>query len=179
LRLRGFMMAQREITQTDEAPMRASRRRTTVLAGLLLIGGSAAAQPVVYPAGGQTPEQQAKDQAECNAWAQQSTGVDPLAIAQQSTSTPAPTGGSGQRAKGALGGAAAGAVIGGIADKDVGESAAIGAVVGTIGGGMRQRRQQQQQQSAYQAQQQQAQQALDTYQRAVNACMQGRNYVVN
>jgi hypothetical protein len=153
--------------------------RAAALAVLLCAGGSVVAQPVVYPAVGQTPEQQAKDQAECNAWAQQTTGVDPVAIAQQSASTPAPTGGSGQRVKGALGGAAAGAVIGGIADKDVGESAAIGAVVGTIGGGMRQRRQQQQQQSAYQAQQQQAQQALDTYQRAANACMQGRNYVVN
>lgn len=146
---------------------------------LLIHVPSVAAQAIVYPAGGQSPQQQATDQAECNAWAQQSTGVDPVAIAQQSASQPAPSGGSGQRARGALGGAAAGAAIGAIADKDVGESAAIGAVVGTLGGGRRQRQQQEQQQQQYQAQQQQAQQALDTYTRAVNACMQGRNYVVN
>jgi hypothetical protein len=157
----------------------AIRFRCAALAAALLAAGAVAAQSVVYPAGGQTPQQQAKDQAECNAWAQQTTGIDPVAVAQQSASQPAPSGGTGQRARGALGGAAAGALIGGIADKDVGESAAIGAVVGTIGGGRRQRQQQEQQTAQYQAQQQQAQQALDTYTRAVNACMQGRNYVVN
>ena len=35
----------------------------------------------VYPAKGQTPEQQAKDEQECYAWAQQQTGVDPTAKA--------------------------------------------------------------------------------------------------
>jgi hypothetical protein len=158
-----------------------TRLRCAAFAAAILAAGAppVVAQSVVYPAGGQTPEQQAKDQAECNAWAQQTTGVDPAVVAQQAASQPAPTGGQGQRARGALGGAAAGALIGGITDSDVGEAAAVGAVVGTIGGGRRQRQQQEQQQAQYQAQQQQAQQAIDAYVRAVNACMQGRNYVVN
>jgi len=133
-------------------------------------------QSIVYPAGGQSPQQQQKDQSECNAWAQQSTGIDPVAIAQ-SANQPQAAAPSGGRARGALGGAAAGAAIGAIAG-DTGEGAAIGAVVGTLGGGMRQRRQQQAQQSQQQANQQQNQAALDTYTRAVNACMQGRNYTI-
>lgn len=151
------------------------RRFAFVLAASFLCVG-VSGQSIVYPAAGQTPEQQQKDQAECNTWAQQTTGIDPLVIAQNASQpqAAAPTGG---RARGALGGAAAGAAIGAIAG-DTGEGAAIGAVVGTLGGGMRQRRQQQSQQSQQQANQQQNQAALDTYTRAVNACMQGRHYTI-
>jgi hypothetical protein len=144
---------------------------------LTVLGSEASAQLIVYPAQGQSPEQQAKDQSECNAWAQQTTGVDPLVIAQQQ-SQPAPAQKQGGRARGAVGGAAAGAAVGAIAG-DTGEGAAIGAVVGTMAGGMRQRRQNQEQESAAQAQAQRSQAALDTYARAVKTCMQGRNYTVN
>lgn len=140
----------------------------------------AMAQPsIVYPAAGQSPQQQAKDQGECNAWAQTTTGVNPTVIAQQMANQPAPTGPQGSRVRGALGGAAAGAIIGEVASNDAGKGAAIGAVVGTMAGGRRERQRAEQQQAAAQGQQQQAQQALDTYNRAVNACMQGRQYVIN
>src|SRR5262245_19951915 len=151
--------------------------RHGVIALLLSIGVIASAQQIVYPAKGQSPEQQAKDQSECNAWAQQTTGVDPLVIAQQQ-SQPAPAQKQGGRARGALGGAAAGAAVGAIAG-DTGEGAAIGAAVGTMGGGIRQRRQNKEQESATQAQASQSQAALDTYARAVKTCMQGRGYTVN
>src|SRR4030095_5782057 len=103
---------------------------------LTVLGIEASAQSIVYPAQGQSAEQQAKDHSECNAWAQQTTGVDPLVIAQQQ-SQPAAAEKQGGRARGALCGAAAGAAGCGIAG-DTGEGAAIGAVVGTMGGGMRQ-----------------------------------------
>ena len=46
-------------------------------------------QPIVYPAKGQTPEQQQKDTAECNGWAKQTTGIDPVALAQRPAALPA------------------------------------------------------------------------------------------
>ena len=41
---------------------------------------------VVFPAKGQTPQQQAQDEGECYAWSKQQTGIDPFAAP-----TPAPT----------------------------------------------------------------------------------------
>lgn len=40
---------------------------------------SAAQQPIAYPAKGQSAQQQ-KDIAECQAWAQQSTGISPATV---------------------------------------------------------------------------------------------------
>jgi hypothetical protein len=139
---------------------------------------SLAQQPIVYPAKGQTPEQQKKDTGECNAWATQTTGIDPVALAQQSASQPAPTGPQGERVRGAARGAAAGAVIGEIANDDAGQGAATGAVVGAVAGGARQRRGAQAHQQQQQQAQQQTQQALATYNRAVAACLDGRGYTI-
>ena len=138
-----------------------------------LAGAAQAQQSIVYPAQGQSADQQAKDQAECNAWATQSTGIDPVAVAQQASQPPPPAQPTGQRVRGAARGALAGAAIGGIAG-DTSQGAGIGAVVGTVAGGRRARQQQADQQNAYAAQQQQT---LATYQRAVAACMEGRHYV--
>ena len=71
-----------------------------------------AQQQIIYPSKGQTQEQQNKDQGECYMWAKQQTGVDPVALAQQSANQPAPTGPQGERVKGAAGGAVAGTAIG-------------------------------------------------------------------
>jgi hypothetical protein len=159
--------------------MRRSEVCSKLLAGLLLACAciAQAQQPIIYPAKGQTAEQQAKDSGECNAWAQQTTGVDPVAVGQQASSQPAPTGPQGERARGAARGAAGGAVIGAIAG-DAGKGAAIGAVTGTMVGGSRQRRSGRAQQEQAQQSQQQTQQALATYQRAVAACMEGRGYLL-
>lgn len=129
--------------------------------------------PIIYPAGGQTPEQQQKDQGECQAWATQTTGVDPAALA---AAPPPPTSsGGGERVAGAARGALGGLAIGAIAG-DAGEGAAIGAVVGTMAGGRRARHNQAAQQQAGQAQ---TQQQLDTWYRAIGACMTARNYTVS
>lgn len=149
-----------------------------LLAASLLAGaGAQAQQPIIYPAKGQTPDQQNKDQGECYAWAKQTTGVDPLAVANQGASAPPPSGPQGERAKGAVGGAAAGAVIGAIAG-DTGKGAAIGAATGVMAGGAKQRRGAQAQAQQQQAQQQQTQGALSNYNRAYSACLEGRGYTI-
>ena len=120
--------------------------------------------PIVYPAKGQSTEQQAKDKTECDTWAKQNTGIDPAAVA----ATPPPAapaadesnkGPKGERLRGAARGAAAGAVVGEIADDDASEGAKIGAAAGVVAGGRQSRKneaqaQQQAQQSAADAQKQ-------------------------
>jgi hypothetical protein len=97
-------------------------------------------QPVIYPANGQSAEQQAVDRDECYAWASRQTGYDPVQALQQqqallalqarqaASAAPPP---SGQVVGGAAGGAAGGALIGAVAG-NAGRGAAIGASVGAI-----------------------------------------------
>jgi hypothetical protein len=133
-----------------------------------------AQQPIIYPAGGQSPEQQQKDQGECQVWATQSTGVDPAVLAQTPPPATGSSTGGGERVKGAARGAVGGAAIGAIAG-DTGEGAAIGAVAGTMAGGRRAR---QNQAAVQQSSQTQVQQQMDTWNRAVSACMTARNYTI-
>ena len=136
---------------------------------------AAAQQPIVYPAKGQSAQQQSQDEGQCYAWAKQSTGIDPAVVA--SSPPPQQTGpavGGGQRVGGAARGAAGGAAVGAIAG-DAGKGAAAGAVVGTMAGGRRARQQQAAQQQQAHAQQQGA---IQTYDRAYGACMEGRGYTI-
>jgi hypothetical protein len=134
-----------------------------------------AQQPIVYPAKGQSAQQQKKDEGECYVWAKQNTGVDPAALAAAPPPAPSgPAAGGGERAKGAARGAVGGAAIGAIAG-DAGAGAGIGAVAGTMAGGRNAR---QNQTKAQQQAQGQQQQQINTYHRAYGACMQGRGYTV-
>ena len=137
---------------------------------------AAAQQPIIYPARGQSPQKQNTDPAECQLWAKQTTGVDPVAIAQQAgqpTAQPA----QGGAIKGAAGGAALGAAVGAIAG-NAGKGAAIGAVTGTAAGGLRQRRINQAAAQQQQGGEQYVSQQMSTFNRAVGACMTGRGYTV-
>ena len=137
------------------------------LACVLTLGiavASWAAHPYVYPAKGQTAEQQQKDQYECHQWAVQQTGFDPSQPVEQSV----PRGS-------ALGGAARGAAlgaVGGAIGGDAGKGAAIGAAVGGLGTVMRDRQANEAQQQAYSA-------SSASYDRAYGVCLQGRGYTVN
>ncbi len=132
------------------------------------------AQPVIYPAKGQSPQQQQRDEGECYGWAKGNTGIDPAAVAAQPPPPSGSTVGSGDRARGAARGAVGGAAIGAIAG-DTGKGAAIGAAAGTMAGGHRARQNQAaQQQGAQQAKQDQ----INTFYRAYGACMEGRGYTV-
>ena len=143
------------------------RTNLIALACVLTFGiavGSWAAHPYVYPAKGQTAEQQQKDQWECHQWAVKQTGFDPSQPVEQSVPRHSAMGGA---ARGAALGAAAGAIGG-----DAGKGAAIGAAVGGLGTIMRDRR-------ANEAQQQAYNNSSADYDRAYGACLRGRGYTVN
>lgn len=153
--------------------------RLTLCALCLNVIGVASGQ-YVYPAKGQSAEQQKQDDYECHNWAVGQTGVDPakpVAAAPAPAPAPAP-----QPSGGRVRGAAAGAVVAGIADEDVGK----GAAVGMVAGGAAQRSQRRQQARAQEQQAAQQQQAVSTqqqqnsaaYQKAKAACLEGRGYTV-
>ena len=144
---------------------------------MLALGCSVAAQqPIIYPAKGQSPQRQQSDTADCQLWAKQTTGVDPVVLAQQASQSGAPPP-QGQVLKGAAGGAAPGAADGAIAG-DAGKGATVGAIVGTAAGGIRKHRTQQAAAAQSRSNQQQVSQQLATYNRATAACMTGRWYTV-
>ncbi len=132
----------------------------------------ALAQQFVYPAKGQSTQQQQKDEGECYTWAVKQSGFDPAKPPpqQQAAKTTATGTTPGAGVRGAAGGALVGAVAG-----DAGAGAAAGAVVA--------RSQSRRQNAATAQQQQQQQQASTTQQQAAfgkarAACLEGRGYTV-
>jgi hypothetical protein len=129
-----------------------------VLGGCATAGAPPSQRDVaVYPAKGQTADQQARDMHECTAWAQQQSNFDP--------GTDTAKGAGMGLALGALGGAALGAAAGAIAGSP-GTGAAVGAVVGggtgaAIGGT-----------KGYGS-------GKEGYDKAYAACMTGRGYSVS
>jgi len=127
--------------------------------------------PMVYPAQGQSPDQQSRDRYECHTWAVQQSGFDPstgASVAQPSTQQ----GSLGKETlRGGARGAAAGAAIGAIAG-DAGTGAAIGAAAG----GMKRRFQQKDANAA--AASSASNEAANNYNRALGACLTGRGYSV-
>ena len=148
----------------------------------------------VYPARGQSPQQEESDKGQCYGWAVQQTGFNPAdpqvaGPPPPPSYSPQPQAPQGGMFRGAMGGAALGAA-GGAIGGNAGEGAAIGAGVGGLFGMMRRRRymeeqqqmqqQQWQQQQGYMAQQQNAlAQGRGNYNRAFSACMTARGYTVN
>jgi len=119
----------------------------------------------VYPQKGQSAEQQARDEAECQRWAQNQTGFDPMRAPGSSKS--ALGGAVGGGARGAAMGAAVGAISG-----NAGRGAKMGAVGGGMMGGMRTRSNNRQRESSQQS-------AHDDFVRAYRACMGGRSYTIS
>jgi hypothetical protein len=151
-------------------------RRWIAAAVALCIATGTFAQQFVYPAKGQSPEQQKKDDYECHQWAVQQTGFDPTKPPPQTaTAAKPPTTATGTTPGAGVRGAARGAVVGEIVSDDPGAGAAAGAVAARS----QSRRQnaaaaqQQQQAAAQQTQQKQAQ-----YGKARAACLEGRGYTV-
>jgi hypothetical protein len=152
------------------------QRIVWMLALTAALVGDAGAQQFVYPAKGQSPEQQKTDEAACYTWAVQQSKFDPAnpPPAQQAAQAPTtPTGASpGAGARGAARGAVVGEIAGG---ENTGTAAAAGAVAAR-GQSRRQNRgaaqQAQQQQQAGTQQQQQA------FAKARAACLEGRGYTV-
>jgi len=135
----------------------------------------AGAQQFVYPAKGQTPQQQKSDEAACYTWAVQQTGFDPAKPPPQQAAAAPPTTATGTTPGAGVRGAARGAVVGEVVGGDAGAGAAAGAVAAR-GQSRRQNaaatgQAQQQQQGA--SQQQQA-----AFAKARAACLEGRGYTV-
>ncbi len=153
----------------------------TAALSLALAARGHAQDLMVYPAQGQSPEQQKKDEFECYSWAKQQSGFDPMAMPQATTPPPQQQGRQASPLGGAARGAAVGAV-GGAIGGNAGKGAAIGAATGALFGGMRLNQQRQQQQQAQrQWEQQQAaqyQQNRGAYNRAHAVCLEGRGYTV-
>lgn len=145
----------------------------------------------VFPADGQTQEQQSRDEAECYGWAVNNTGSDPFELSRQAQQQQqqadaarkqAQRVGEGAGAGGAVAGAAAGALIGQIVSSDPGRGAAWGAGAGLIGG-RRARRQAQAQATAQverESGRQQAitQQQIDSFKNAFAVCLEAKGYMV-
>jgi hypothetical protein len=142
------------------------------VAGLLALdlASTAHAQsaPIVYPAAGQSMEQQGRDESECRNLATQQTGVYP------NQAPPAYYGNSSQQGAPVARGAARGAVVGEAVGGDAGKGAAVGATAGVI------RKNQARRQEAQVNEQAAAQYQADVgrYNQAFAVCMQGRGYAV-
>jgi hypothetical protein len=130
------------------------------------------AEPEVYPAKGQTSQQQERDQFECHEWATKDTGVDPVALAEEKLAgSPASDKG------GAAGGAAVGAMRG-AAEGNAAGGAARGFGVGRMVSVLRAKRQLRERQSAAAQNEATVGEQLDRYGRAYAACLTGRGYSV-
>jgi OmpA family protein len=171
-------MGQAMTERVVETLMSTSRAITLAMVAILICGSALAAAPIIYPAKGQTAEQQNRDQYECHQWAVQQTGFDPsnpssTSQASASNQRQGPLLGKGSQPnalRGGARGAALGAVGGAIAG-DAGKGAAAGAAVGGLGGAIRRRDQANTAGAS-------APSGLDSYNRAMAACMTGRGYSV-
>ena len=136
----------------------------------------------VFPSQGQSQEQMDRDKVECQIWARNQTGFDPLATPRATAPAPAREAAQGGVLRGGARGAAAGAVGGAILG-DAGRGAALGAATGALFGGMRRSDQRRREEKAKEqwAQQEVAQHvhARDQFNRAFKACLTGKGYTVN
>ena len=135
-------------------PMKNGRLVTAAMAAIVVVAGMAQAGPpslstnpgnlAIFPAKGQSPEQQKADESAAYDWAAKQTGWDPYqakAVLDQQSHAAAESANAarGGAVKGAAGGALAGVAIGAIAG-DAGKGAAIGATSLGLTGGVRSRR---------------------------------------
>jgi hypothetical protein len=137
---------------------------------------------IVFPSRGQSQAQMERDKVECQIWARQQTGFDPLQTPVASTPPPSAGAPQGGLIRGGARGAAVG-VVGGAIAGDAGRGAAIGAGTGALIGGMRRSDQLRQENEA---QRQWTQQeaaahasARDRFNRAYRTCLEGKGYAVN
>jgi len=154
--------------------MRINAQRVTALIIAATFAAGASAQQFIYPAKGQSPAQQTKDEGECHTWAVQQSKYDPTKPPQQTAAAKPPTTATGTTPGAGVRGAARGAVVGGVMG-DAGAGAAAGAVAAR-GQSRRQNAAQAQQQQQAATQQNQA--GMNAYQKARSACLEGRGYTV-
>ena len=146
---------------------------TVVLVTALV--GPAGAQQYVYPAKGQSPQQQKSDESACYQWAVQQTGFDPAKPPPVAATPAQPTTATGTAPGAGVRGAARGAVVGEIVADDAGAGAAVGAVAAR---GQSRRQNAAANQSAQQQQAAATQQQQANFGRARATCLEGRGYTI-
>ncbi|MGI9285284.1 MAG: hypothetical protein ACR2P1_07835 [Pseudomonadales bacterium] len=131
---------------------------------------------IVYPNQGQDAEQQGQDEYQCYGWAKGQSGFDPMAKPTTSAPPPKEEAKKGGLARGALRGAAVGALI------DGSSGAKKGAGAGAVMGGARRADQNRGQAKAEEQWEQEQvaeyQRNRSSYNRAYAACLEGRGYTV-
>jgi hypothetical protein len=159
------------------------KMKYSVVVGILVVAASSSANLalagdlIVFPANGQSEEQLEQDKFACYGWAKNQTGFDPMAIPKATTPPPSNEKKSGGALRGAIGGAALGAIIG-----DRSKAARQGAAAGALVGGVRQSSANTATEKAN-AQWEQEQAAnyannRNHYNRAYGACLEGKGYSV-
>ena len=140
------------------------------------------AHHVIFPAKGQTSEQQEKDEHDAYDWACEQTGWDPYkahdALMEQSKETQEAAGKTrgaafGGAARGALLGLAVGAIAG-----ESGEGAAIGAAAGGLGKGMRSQKSRSQLQTSQAGSEKEYKAKFAEWDKHFVAAMKGKGYTI-
>lgn len=140
------------------------------------------AKHVIFPAKGQTPEQQKADETAAYEWATQQTGWDPYdaagkTAAKSEAAGQAAASSKGGAVKGAAGGALLGVVVGSIAG-EAGKGAAMGAAAGGLTGGVRSRRAKSQAEKTEKAVTATYAEQFANWDRHFVAAMEGKGYTV-
>jgi len=144
-------------------------------AGLAAI--ASAQDLMVFPNDGQNKEQQQQDEYTCYNWAKGETNFDPMAVPTATAPPPKKEEPKGGVRRGAVRGAALGAIVGDNSD-DVWKGAATGAAVGGMRRKDQKRKEDTESKQWEQEQQQIYQENRNRYNRAYAACMEGKNYTV-
>jgi hypothetical protein len=135
----------------------------------------AGAQQVVFPAKGQSADQQKQDESSCHTWAVQQSGFDPAKPPPAAAPATPPTTATGTTPGAGARGAVRGAVVGGVIADDPGTGAAVGAVAAR---GQSRRQNAATANQAAQQQQAAVQQGQSMYAKARAACLEGKGYTV-
>ena len=151
------------------------KRTVAVMAMSVALVGGAGAKQYVYPAKGQSPQQQKNDEAQCYTWAVDQTGFDPANPPKPQAAAKPPTTATGTTPGAGVRGAARGAIVGEIVGGNAGAGAAAGAVAAR---GQSRRNNASAAQQAQQQQQAAIQQQQASFSKARAACLEGRGYTV-
>ena len=147
----------------------------------LLPGALLAQELMIYPAKGQSVEQQEQDKFQCYSFGKEQSGFDPMAPPTTSSAPPAKEAKQGGLARGAVTGAVGGALVGAVTGNTK-KYAKVGGVGGGLVGGLRSSEQKQREaHNRDQWEQQETQQYAqnrNNYNRAYAACLEGRGYTV-
>ncbi len=136
----------------------------------------------IFPAKGQSPEQQEKDQTAAYTWASEQTKWDPYRAHDELVKKGAATAETadatrGQALKGAAGGALLGVAIGAIAG-DAGKGAAIGATAGGLTRGMQARQVRKGAEASSEADMEAYKRQFQEWDKYFVAAMEGKGYTV-